>query len=84
MSHKTIVCREDKGEPHIMNIERIYKDPNGDMWLYGGWFYRPHETFHLASKKFLSKVCVVYLIFDFCNNKATYKNGVMFFFPLTT
>lgn len=25
----------------------------GETWLYGCWFYRPTETFHLATRKFL-------------------------------
>ncbi|KAB1264648.1 Protein polybromo-1 [Camelus dromedarius] len=28
---------------------------NGEKWLYGCWFYRPNETFHLATRKFLEK-----------------------------
>jgi len=27
----------------------------GEKWLYGCWFYRPSETFHLATRKFLEK-----------------------------
>lgn len=27
----------------------------GEKWLYGCWFYRPNETFHLATRKFLEK-----------------------------
>lgn len=27
----------------------------GGKWLYGCWFYRPTETFHLATRKFLEK-----------------------------
>lgn len=27
----------------------------GEKWLYGCWFYRPTETFHLATRKFLEK-----------------------------
>lgn len=27
----------------------------GERWLYGCWFYRPTETFHLATRKFLEK-----------------------------
>lgn len=27
----------------------------GEQWLYGCWFYRPGETFHLATRKFLEK-----------------------------
>ncbi|KAK7819771.1 hypothetical protein U0070_012377, partial [Myodes glareolus] len=26
-----------------------------EKWLYGCWFYRPNETFHLATRKFLEK-----------------------------
>lgn len=29
--------------------------PVGEKWLYGCWFYRPNETFHLATRKFLEK-----------------------------
>lgn len=28
---------------------------SGEKWLYGCWFYRPNETFHLATRKFLEK-----------------------------
>ncbi len=27
----------------------------GELWMYGCWFYRPGETFHLATRKFLEK-----------------------------
>ena len=26
------------------------------QWLFGSWFYRPEETFHTATRKFLEKV----------------------------
>lgn len=42
-------------QPHIVCIERLWEDNAGEKWLYGCWFYRPKETFHLATRKFLEK-----------------------------
>ncbi|KAI5109113.1 polybromo 1, like isoform X1, partial [Silurus meridionalis] len=42
-------------QPHIVSIEKLWKDEAGEQWLYGCWFYRPGETFHLATRKFLEK-----------------------------
>lgn len=42
-------------QPHIVCIERLWEDNAGEKWLYGCWFYRPNETFHLATRKFLEK-----------------------------
>ncbi|XP_078802847.1 polybromo 1, like isoform X2 [Oryzias latipes] len=42
-------------QPHIVCIERLWEDSAGVMWLYGCWFYRPSETFHVATRKFLEK-----------------------------
>uniref|UniRef100_A0AAX7V6G2 Protein polybromo-1 n=1 Tax=Astatotilapia calliptera TaxID=8154 RepID=A0AAX7V6G2_ASTCA len=42
-------------QPHIIYIERLWQDNTGEKWLYGCWFYRPNETFHLATRKFLEK-----------------------------
>ncbi|XP_008408057.1 protein polybromo-1 isoform X3 [Poecilia reticulata] len=42
-------------QPHIIYIERLWEDDTGEKWLYGCWFYRPNETFHLATRKFLEK-----------------------------
>lgn len=47
--------REKTMEPHIIHIQKIQKDSNGEIWIYGCWFFRPYETFHIASKKFLEK-----------------------------
>ncbi|VDK55467.1 unnamed protein product [Anisakis simplex] len=38
---------------HIMRIERIYKDDEGHCFIRGIWCYRPEETFHLATRKFI-------------------------------
>ncbi|XP_041638497.1 polybromo 1, like [Cheilinus undulatus] len=42
-------------KPHIVCIERLWEEEAGGKWLYGCWFYRPSETFHLATRKFLEK-----------------------------
>ncbi len=47
--------REKTIEPHIIHIEKLHRDENGEFWIYGCWFFRPGETFHIASKKFLEK-----------------------------
>uniref|UniRef100_A0A8C3ACB6 Protein polybromo-1 n=1 Tax=Cyclopterus lumpus TaxID=8103 RepID=A0A8C3ACB6_CYCLU len=41
--------------PHIVCIERLWEDEAGGKWLHGCWFYRPSETFHLTTRKFLEK-----------------------------
>ncbi|XP_070557674.1 protein polybromo-1-like isoform X3 [Ptychodera flava] len=47
--------REKNLKPHIVLIEKLWTDDNGEQWLHGNWFYRPDETFHLATRKFLTK-----------------------------
>ncbi|XP_067123626.1 protein polybromo-1 isoform X3 [Centruroides vittatus] len=47
--------REKGMEPHIMHIEKLWRDNQSEQWIYGCWFYRPNETFHLATRKFLQK-----------------------------
>ncbi|XP_056129440.1 polybromo 1, like [Lampris incognitus] len=42
-------------KPHVVCIERLWEDKSGEKWLFGCWFYRPSETFHLATRKFLEK-----------------------------
>lgn len=49
-------CREENLEPHIMVIESFHVDENGARMMKGSWFYRPPETYHLATRKFLEKV----------------------------
>uniref|UniRef100_A0A8C7TIL0 Protein polybromo-1 n=1 Tax=Oncorhynchus mykiss TaxID=8022 RepID=A0A8C7TIL0_ONCMY len=46
---------EANRKPHIVCIERLWEDEAGEKWLYGCWFYRPGETFHLATRKFLQQ-----------------------------
>ncbi|XP_022095945.1 protein polybromo-1-like isoform X3 [Acanthaster planci] len=40
---------------HIVCIEKLWSDPDGECWLHGNWYLRPNETFHLATRKFLEK-----------------------------
>lgn len=47
--------REKTMEPHIIHVEKFEKDACGEIWINGCWFYRPSETFHIASKRFLEK-----------------------------
>ncbi|XP_060077501.1 protein polybromo-1-like isoform X5 [Ylistrum balloti] len=47
--------REKGQEPHIMCIEKLFVDQTDTQMLHGNWFYRPNETFHLATRKFLEK-----------------------------
>ncbi|KAM6981128.1 polybromo 1, like [Aplochiton taeniatus] len=50
-----VLHAEASQKPHIVCIERLWQDEAGEKWLYGCWFYRPRETFHLATRKFLEK-----------------------------
>ncbi|KAL5013533.1 hypothetical protein ScPMuIL_007803 [Solemya velum] len=47
--------READMEAHIMCIEKLYTDTAGIQMLHGNWYYRPNETYHLATRKFLEK-----------------------------
>ena len=38
-----------------MVIEKFFIDKSGQQQIYGNYFYRPSETFHLATRKFLQK-----------------------------
>lgn len=40
----------------ILNIQRLWTDQNSQQMLYGNHFYRPSETYHLSTRKFLEKV----------------------------
>ena len=42
-------------ESSIILIERLWTNSEGQQTLYGNLFYRPSETYHVASRKFLDK-----------------------------
>ncbi|CAI5439479.1 unnamed protein product [Caenorhabditis angaria] len=46
---------ERKSPLHIFRIERVFINENGDEAVQGLWVYRPEETLHLASRKFMKK-----------------------------
>uniref|UniRef100_A0A1I7UKI5 Bromo domain-containing protein n=1 Tax=Caenorhabditis tropicalis TaxID=1561998 RepID=A0A1I7UKI5_9PELO len=46
---------EKKSPLHIFRIERTFKDEHGEQSLQGHWVYRPEETLHLASRKFMKQ-----------------------------
>ncbi|PIC49976.1 hypothetical protein B9Z55_000106 [Caenorhabditis nigoni] len=46
---------EKKTPLHIFRIERTFKDETGEKALQGFWVYRPDETLHLASRKFIKQ-----------------------------
>ncbi|KAJ8910036.1 hypothetical protein NQ315_015241 [Exocentrus adspersus] len=46
---------KEKGcEPHILLIERLFES-NGKQMLYGNYYLRPAETYHLTTRKFLER-----------------------------
>jgi len=40
----------------ILNIQRLWTNQESQQMLYGNHFYRPSETYHLSTRKFLEKV----------------------------
>ncbi|KAF4526534.1 hypothetical protein B566_EDAN005901 [Ephemera danica] len=42
-------------EPHIIHIERLWTNQDNQQMLFGNYFYRPNETYHLTTRKFLEK-----------------------------
>lgn len=46
---------KEKGcDPHILLIERLWTN-NGQQMLYGNYYLRPAETFHVTTRKFLER-----------------------------
>lgn len=47
---------KEKGvEPHILLIERLWTNNEGQKMLYGNYYLRPAETYHVTTRKFLEK-----------------------------
>jgi hypothetical protein len=42
----------------IVNIERLWTNQEGQQMMYGNYFYRPNETYHVTTRRFLEKVNV--------------------------
>lgn len=49
-----IDAKEKGCDPHILLIERLWTN-NGQQMLYGNYYLRPIETYHLTTRKFLEK-----------------------------
>ncbi|XP_025829015.1 protein polybromo-1 isoform X3 [Agrilus planipennis] len=47
---------KEKGlEPHILLIERLWTNNEGQKMLYGNYYLRPVETYHVTTRKFLER-----------------------------
>lgn len=57
-------------DPHIIHIERLWTNQENQQMLFGNYFYRPNETYHLTTRKFLEKVWMEWNvpITEACNN----------------
>jgi protein polybromo-1 len=44
----------------IINIERLWTNQEGQQMMYGNYFYRPNETYHVTTRRFLEKAGVFY------------------------
>ncbi|KAK9506268.1 hypothetical protein O3M35_008237 [Rhynocoris fuscipes] len=42
-------------EPIILNIQRLWTNQEGGQMLYGNQYFRPNETYHVTTRKFLQK-----------------------------
>ncbi|KAL1506167.1 hypothetical protein ABEB36_005579 [Hypothenemus hampei] len=47
-------AKKEGCDPHIIKIERLY-EKNGQQLLYGNYFLRPDETYHVQTRRFLEK-----------------------------
>lgn len=52
---------KEKGmDPILLNIQRLWTNQEGQQMLYGNQYYRPRDTYHVTTRKFLEKVSFVY------------------------
>jgi hypothetical protein len=49
-------------QPNIANIQKLWTDPDGTKWFEGIWFFRPDQTFHIPTRKFLQKVKLLLIL----------------------
>uniref|UniRef100_A0A146KQX2 Protein polybromo-1 n=1 Tax=Lygus hesperus TaxID=30085 RepID=A0A146KQX2_LYGHE len=47
--------KERNMDPIILNIQRLWTNQEGQQMLYGNQYYRPNETYHVTTRKFLEK-----------------------------
>lgn len=51
---------KEKGmDPILLNIQRLWTNQEGQQMLYGNQYYRPRDTYHVTTRKFLEKVSFV-------------------------
>lgn len=43
-------------KPNIANIQKLWTGPDGTKMFEGIFFFRPDQTYHLPTRKFLQKV----------------------------
>ena len=43
-------------KPNIANIQKLWTEADGTKMFEGIWFFRPDQTYHLPTRKFLEKV----------------------------
>ena len=48
-----VQAKEALMNSHIVVVEKLWRDKDGELFIFGNWFYRPSETFHVATRKFL-------------------------------
>ncbi|XP_039291348.1 protein polybromo-1 isoform X3 [Nilaparvata lugens] len=48
-------AKERGMEPMLLNIQRLWTSVDGQQMLYANQFYRPRETYHVTTRKFLEK-----------------------------
>ncbi|XP_075218433.1 protein polybromo isoform X4 [Lycorma delicatula] len=48
-------AKERGMEPILLNIQRLWTSSESQQMLYGNQFYRPRETYHVTTRKFLEK-----------------------------
>jgi protein polybromo-1 len=49
-------------DPSIVNIERLWNNQEGQQMMYGNYYYRPNETYHVTTRRFLEKVSGLIII----------------------
>ena len=54
-------------DPSIVNIERLWNNQEGQQMMYGNYYYRPNETYHVTTRRFLEKVSGLII---FCKQKS--------------
>lgn len=48
---------KERGMEHIiLNIQRLWTNQEGQQMMFGCQYFRPNETYHVATRKFLEKV----------------------------